>query len=273
MAVGRWKTRITDTHEDAIRVRGYDLAELIGRISFAEMFYLLTKGSLPDDARVTRMVEAMLVSCADHGIITTSVAARYAIASGTPLQGALAAGILMIGDVYGGAVEQAARYFFEQTKAHPRMEPAALARQAMEEANGAHIPGFGHPLHGSGDPRTIRLLELADELQCSGPCVALARALERQIRDTIGKKVPFNVDGALGALVVDLGFDWRISRSFMLMSRTAGVLAHAGEELMDGNRWRLPPPAEYEVRTHQDYYEGPAPRPLPDRFRKGCNVD
>lgn len=264
MPVARWKTRITDTQEDLIAVRGYDLTDLMGRITFAEMFYLLTRGELPPNPKVSRMLEAMLVACADHGIITTSVAARYAIASGTPLQGALAAGLLMIGDVYGGAVEQAARYFHDQVQAAPDREAADHAAAIVTAmGKGERIPGFGHPLHGKGDPRSIRLLSLAGELGLVGRCTALAAALERALARRSGRRIPLNVDGALGALAIDLGFDWRIARAFMLLSRAAGVLAHAGEELCDGTRWRLPPPAEYQPSLHEDYYEGCPRRPFP----------
>jgi citrate synthase len=263
MKIAHWKTKITDTYEEEILVRGYDLTELIGRLSFGEMFYLLTRGELPAP-NTGKMIDAMLVACADHGIITTSVAARYAIASGTPLQGALAAGVLMIGDVYGGAVEQAACFFHKHGEIAAGKDIDAIAVEIVKNAGKNNkIPGFGHPLHSKGDPRTIRLFALARQLGVAGKSVALATALESELSRHTGKLIPINADGALGALAIDLGFDWRICRSFMLLSRTAGVLAHAGEELCDGTRWRLPPPAEYEARSHEDYYEGPPRRSLP----------
>lgn len=258
-----WKTKITDAREDAISVRGYDLADLIGRITFGEMFYLLMRGELPT-LQEGKMIDAMLVACADHGIVPTSVVARYAVAAGTPLQGALAAGLLTIGDVYGGAVEQAAQFFAEALQHFEEGSETKAARQIVDDhASHNPIPGFGHPLHPNGDPRSISLLALAGELGLAGRAIALAKAIEKRLRATRGKTVPLNADGALAVVALDLGFNWRVTRSFMLFSRAAGTLAHSSEELIDGTRWRRPPPAEYVSRTHDDYYEGPPSRSLP----------
>ncbi|MBI2202784.1 MAG: citryl-CoA lyase [Candidatus Rokubacteria bacterium] len=259
-----WKTKITGADDKRIVVRGYALTELIGRLDFGEMFYLLVRGELPEP-RVARMVNAMLVSCADHGIITPSVVARYVTASGSPLQAALAAGLLTIGDVYGGAVEQAAVFLRAALAERPGVDAEEIARRVVDDATARHarVPGFGHPLHPNGDPRAERLLALAEELGLERPHVNLARTIERALAKATGRTLPLNADGALGALVVDLGFDSSIARGFMLLARAAGTLAHACEELETGRPWRLPPPAEYELRKDEPYYEGVAPRSLP----------
>jgi citrate synthase len=265
----KWKTMITGTDSQQIVIRGYELTDLIGRLDFGEIFYLLIRGELPNP-RVARMINAMLVSCADHGIITPTVVARYVAASGSPLQAALAAGLLTIGDVYGGAVEQAAEFLRAACAAAPAMPVHDLAQQLAADATatGTRIPGFGHPLHPHGDPRAERLLELAEELGLDGPHVHLARAIEQVLGENRGRKVPLNADGALGALAMDLGFDSRIARGFMLLARAAGTLAHAWEELDTGRPWRLPPPAEYELGEKEPYYEGVPLRPLPpDRIK------
>lgn len=258
-----WKTKITGADDKRIVVRGYALTDLIGRLDFGEMFYLLVRGELPEP-RVARMVNAMLVSCADHGIITPTVVARYVTASGSPLQAALAAGLLTIGDVYGGAVEQAAVFLRAALAEAPGVDADDMARRVVDDAMSRHvrIPGFGHPLHPDGDPRAERLVALAEELGLERPHLNLARAIERALAKS-GRTLPLNADGALGALAVDLGFDCSMARGFMLLARAAGTLAHACEELETGRPWRLPPPAEYDLRTDEPYYEGVAPRSLP----------
>lgn len=259
----QWTTKITDTDEHGIVVRGYDLADLIGRISFGEMFYLLARGELPSKP-VGKMIEAMLVACSDHGIITTSVVSRYVIASGTPLQGALAAGLLTVGDIYAGAVEQAAKYFQQALDFDGLRDPDDRAERCVAEAKreGRRIPGFGHPLHPKGDPRSKRLFAVANELGVAGPAVSLAAEIENEL-ERAGRLIPLNADGALAALVLDLGFDWSFARAFMLMSRTAGILAHSAEEQREGKPWRFPPPASHEVKSHEDYYQGVARRAFP----------
>lgn len=265
MKTTRWKTKIADTSENLIAIRGYDLTELMGAVSFGEMFYLLARGEVPSKA-AGKVIDAMLVSCADHGIITTSVAARYAIASGTPMQGALAAGVLMIGDVYGGAVEQAARYFHETLERHGDRSAQEIVTLVLADMaqKPFRVPGYGHPLHGDGDPRSRRLLEIAREQGVAGRAVALASEFETRLGPAVGRPLPLNADGALAVLAIDLGFDWRFTRAFMLMARTAGILAHADEERREGKPWRYPPPAEHQVETHGDYYDGVPLRRLGD---------
>src|SRR5437660_6046514 len=102
-----WSTAIIDMKPGMIRYRGYAIEELIGRVSFAEMVYLLTRGELPDPA-AAKLLEAALVAAVDHGPQAPSIAAaRMAITCGVGINNAMASAINMLGDVHGGAGEQA----------------------------------------------------------------------------------------------------------------------------------------------------------------------
>src|SRR6476659_5594948 len=78
-----WSTSIIDMKPGEIRYRGYAIEELIGRIGFADMVYLMTRGELPHpDA--AKLLEAALVSAVDHGPQAPSIAAaRMAITCGS----------------------------------------------------------------------------------------------------------------------------------------------------------------------------------------------
>jgi citrate synthase len=100
---------ISTTEGDEIIVRGHRLAgELLGRVSFTEMFLLDMDGS-PADAHRVRMVDAVLVALMEHGITPSTLAARLVL-DGAPeaTQGAVAAGLLAVGSRFLGTVEQAA---------------------------------------------------------------------------------------------------------------------------------------------------------------------
>jgi citrate synthase len=101
-----WSTAIIDMKPGAIRYRGYAIEELIGRVGFADMVYLMTRGELPHpDA--AKLLEAALVSAVDHGPQAPSIAAaRMAITCGVGINNAMASAINMLGDVHGGAGEQ-----------------------------------------------------------------------------------------------------------------------------------------------------------------------
>src|SRR5258706_3704266 len=101
-----WSTSIIDMKPGMIRYRGYAIEELIGRISFAEMVYLMTRGELPDPA-AAKLLEAALVAAVDHGPQAPSIAAaRMAITCGVGINHAMASAIHMLGDLHGGARQQ-----------------------------------------------------------------------------------------------------------------------------------------------------------------------
>jgi citrate synthase len=91
------------------------------------------------------------------------------------------------------------------------------------------ILGFGHRVH-SSDPRTKRLFEIAEKKGISGDHVALSKAIEESLEKLLVKKLPINVDGAIAAIISDMGFDWRLGKAFFLIGRTVGLTAHVYEE-------------------------------------------
>ena len=99
-----WRTEICTSDENGIWVRGYDIASLMEKASFADMLFLLHRGRLPE-ATERRLLDAILVSVADHGPGAPSCAAARLVASGNrqSLSAAIAAGVLAIGDEHGGA--------------------------------------------------------------------------------------------------------------------------------------------------------------------------
>ncbi len=250
----RWKTAITEIKPGQIRVRGYDIAQLMGRLSYAEAVYLILKGELPSQAEA-RMMEAILVASIDHGATPPSVlAARTVLSGGNSLNASVAAGVMTIGDVHGGAIEQCAKIL--QEKAMREGEPADLAAALVEELlqQKRRMPGFGHRLHGT-DPRTLRLLALAQDTGFRGRHIELAVQIEGQLESQLGRRLPMNVDGAVAAVISDMGFDWRLGKGFFIISRVAGLVAHVYEEWTRERPMRKlgPPPSEYD---------GPQPREL-----------
>src|SRR5690606_21431246 len=82
-----WRTAIGDPtpHEGTI-VRGYDvLTDLVGQIHFGAMVYLLYKGELPT-GNEAKMINAMFLSVADHGISPSSTVTRFVQSAGVPIQ-------------------------------------------------------------------------------------------------------------------------------------------------------------------------------------------
>ncbi len=210
-------SRIARAYPDRVEVRGRDLAELIGRLSFTEFFHLLLTGEEPtDDQRF--FLDALLVAIAEHGLMPTNVAARMTLAADpSSLPGAVAAGILGAGPVVLGTAEECARLLATGG------DPEDVVREIR--AAGGKVPGFGHPVHKPVDPRAERILELADERGVSGPHVALAR----RFRDAM-TPLPMNVSMPIAAVLLDLGFPESAVKAVPILARTASLLAHLAEE-------------------------------------------
>jgi citrate synthase len=262
-----WSTSIIDMKPGSIRIRGYAIEELVGRIGFAEMVYLMTRGELPDPA-AAKLLEAALVAAVDHGPQAPSIAAaRMAVTCGVGINNAMASAINMLGDVHGGAGEQcvallnsiAARLAGDATGRHIAEAVETQLRALAEES---HVPGFGHRFHPI-DPRAPPLLALVDAAAAggavSGRFAAIGRAIEDALAARKGRRIPMNIDGATAVVYAELGFAPPLCRGLFVLSRSVGALAHAFEEMQSGQRNKGPIP-----RHLLWSYTGPPARPLPD---------
>jgi citrate synthase len=259
MAENQWASAVTAVVPNEIRVRGYRLDELMGRISFGEAVYLILRGELPGGA-VGGLVEAMLVASIDHGVTPPStLSVRNAATTGAPLNACLAAGALAVNRHHGGAVEDCMRLLARGAGRIGAGESAGAAAQALmteEKAAGRRLPGFGHRVH-TDDPRSHRLLALAKEAGAAGRHVAVAEAIVAALASS-GKPLPLNVDGAIAAVLADLGFAPELANGFFILARTAGWMAHVAEELAREKPMR-------RIDQQACAYDGPASRELRTR--------
>ncbi len=250
-----WTTAITQTEPNKVMVRGYDIADLMGRVSFGSAVYLILKGELPD-AKVGKLLDAILVSSIDHGATPPSaIAARTVASTGASLSASVAAGIMSINKHHGGAIEDCARQLagiIERAKRDNASLDQAASNEITEmKARGARMAGFGHRIH-TKDPRQARLFELAEEAGVAGNHIAAARAVEKVFAD-LGKPLPINVDGAIGAILADLGLDPRVFNGIFMIARTPGLVAHVVEE-----QTRERPMRRIDPENHA--YDGPVAR-------------
>ncbi len=256
MSDNSWKTAITEIGPGKINVRGYNITEIMENLSYAEAVYLILKGEVPGEAEA-ELMNAILVSSIDHGATPPSVlATRTVVSGGNPLNAALAGGVLAIGDTHGGAIEQAAKIL--QEYASKEGNPEDLASELVDwlRQEKIRMPGFGHRLH-KVDPRTGKLFEIAARHGYLGKHIELCKAVETELAEKLGRALPINVDGAIAAVISDMGFDWRLGKGFFIISRMPGLLAHAYEEMTRERPMRKlgPPPIDYD---------GPAERKIED---------
>lgn len=227
----RVSTRIGAGSPDRITLRGYDLSHLLGNKDLGDVAFLLLRKRLPT-AQESRLFNAMLVALIDHGLTPSALAARLTyLGAPEALQGALAAGLLGVGSRFVGSIEDAARMLQEGLSGGDPSERTArrIVRALLDE--GKLVPGVGHPIHRTADPRALRLFELAEEEGVAGRYVRLIQLVATEAGRKTRRHLPVNAAGAIAAVAAELGFEWRICRAFGLISRVIGLVAHLEEEL------------------------------------------
>jgi citrate synthase len=240
-----WKTSLSSVEENKILIRGYRVQELMERCSFGDIVYLTFKGELPT-GREGQILEMIFVSSTDHSLLAPSIdATRFAASGGTPLQAAVAAGVIALGEHHGGAIEQCSKLLQDSVKTD--RAPAEIVRNYKERKQ--RIPGMGHPIH-SHDPRTLKLVAKAREWNLRGPHLTLAESIAAEL------KLPLNIDGAISGIISDMGIDWQYGKAFFIIPRVVGLAAHAVEEITRERPFRA-------VNLEDVTYDGPAERELP----------
>lgn len=233
MKVGRPRDRsssISTADAVSVTVRGRDLAQLIGTMTFTDYFVFLLMGTMPTaDQRF--FLDACLVGIAEHGLVPNVQAARMTLAADPgALQAAVAAGILGCGSVVLGTSELAGRML--DAAIARGGDVTAVAREVAQEYREKRLPlpGFGHPLHKPKDPRAERLFALADERGTAGPHVRMARALGDVVGEVWGKPLTLNISCAIPAVMLDVGFPLEALKGIPILARTASLLAHLRED-------------------------------------------
>jgi citrate synthase len=232
-------TSLGTSTADEIRLLGQDLTEdLMGKVGFGELAFWLVALRRPTPQE-TRVFEAVLVALADHGFTPTAIASRLTYLSAPDsLQGALAAGLLGGGSRFLGVTEDCGQYLHAVLGDHEGELPTtdeewdALALEAVgsTRAEGRYVPGLGHPVHKVQDPRTPRLIAIADEERLRGPHLRLFQAIGRTHEQVLGRRLPLNGAGVCGAALADLGLPVELLRGFALLARAAGLLGQLAEE-------------------------------------------
>lgn len=226
-------TAICEFDSDRIMIRGRNLVdEIMGHYSFTDLVILQALGREPTKLQ-SRLVDAVLVTIMEHGLVPSAVVTRLTH-SGAPesFQGAIAAGLLGVGDRYAGTASECGA-MLERIVAAPVEERATQAREevAASRQSGQPVPGFGHPVHREQDPRVARLLDIATEAGAGGAFIEAAAMLADSVCHATGKPLVMNVSAAIAAVLGEAEIPARMMRGIVLTARCAGLVGHLLEEM------------------------------------------
>lgn len=256
----QWSTAVGEVGFGKINVRGYRLQDIIEHLTFAEAVFLVVRGQLPTPAQA-RTMDAALKAILEHGFYAPTTVATRVVASATPesIIPALAGGLLTVGSVT--VSPQHTGEIIEQGMALRNEQGIGLREAAREMAervrrSGKRMPGLGHPLHPEGDPRAIALKKVAQANGVWGEKAELFEWVREEYTALIGRPLPINVDGMLGAVLSELGFTPKEMPGIAALSFLPGMIAHAVEETSGG----------ITLRIVEGEYTGPEERDLPEEF-------
>ncbi len=244
-----WRTAVSTFEQNRILIRGHPVEELMDGGNFGDVAFLLLRGRLPEAAE-SRVWNAILTAVADHGPTPPSTMAARVIASGNrrAVEAAIAGGVLAIGDAHGGAGEEAMQMLRGGLAlvVNEGVPVDAAAKDIVDSyrTRGQRIPGVGHRVH-TRDPRTEALWRIASEGGLAGQGIELMRAVAA-VLSRADRALPVNVDGALAAVLVDLGFEPAVGRIAFILGRCAGIAAHVLEELTREKPMRIEVPFVYD---------------------------
>jgi len=260
MKLGKVKSDIAWATPTKVVIHGYDLCEeIVGKLDFGQMAFLQIFARLPRDADELRMFNAMMVILVEHGITPSSLATRMTYC-GAPeaVQASVAAGLLGLGSVFVGSLDNAARMLQEALpdKAAPTDIPA-LARQIVTDYRSRReiIPGVGHPFHKPLDPRTVALFKVAQETGYYGAYAELMTAIGAEAERQTGRVLPVNVTAAMAAVASQMDIPWRVCRGLAVAARAVGLVGHIIEEM------RQPMADELYLRIEHEATEHMVPKP------------
>ncbi|MFW8564623.1 citryl-CoA lyase [Orrella sp. 11846] len=244
-----WRTRIIRMQPDQIEFHGHPIESLIGQLSFTGMIWLMLRGEQPTAVQEA-LLSAALMAGVDHGPQAPSIAiARMAITCGVGINNAMASAANVLGDVHGGAGEQCLEFYdsIQASLAESGNLNESIDQQLQQffASGKKFVPGFGHRFHRQ-DPRVKPLMSLLDEAEATGEVklgyAAIARGVQEALTAQKKRPITMNVDGATAAIYGALGFEPALCRGLFVLSRSVGILAHANEQRLQGERNKGPIP-------------------------------
>lgn len=218
------RTTISDDRGDEPCYDGYPASELINKgYDIPHIIGLLWDKRLigRQEAEIIRRI---LILSADHGpCVSGAYGTILAACAGIGLSQSVAAGLIMIGPRFGGAVTDAGRFFKHAVDNKMTVDDFLT----YMKKNHGPVPGIGHRVKSLRNPdkRVKELVGYVKGLNIKTPCLDFALAVE-QVTAAKKDNLILNVDGTMAAVLVDLGFPVESLNGFFILARTIGLIGH-----------------------------------------------
>lgn len=220
------RTTIADDRGEEPRYMGYAASELCQKGYGIEHTIGLLWGKRLPSPEEAEIIKRIIIISADHGpAVSGAFGAIIASCAGIDLPQAVSAGMTMIGPRFGGAVTNAGKYFKMGADEYPNDIPGFLA---WMKKNVGPVPGIGHRVKSLKNPdRRVKYLVdyVKNHTKLHTPVLNFALEVEK-ITTSKKDNLILNVDGAMGCILVDLGYPSHTLNGFFVLARTIGMIGH-----------------------------------------------
>ena len=248
------RSTISDDRGEEPLYQGYPASELINAgYDIPHVIGLLWDNRLVSKQEA-EIIKRIIMLSADHGpCVSGALATVIAACAGIGLSQSVAAGMIMIGPRFGGAVTDAGQWFKYAIDNKLTVDDFLV----YMKKNVGPVPGIGHRVKSLKNPDK-RVKELVGHVKSLGiktPHLDFALAVE-QVTAAKKDNLILNVDGTMAAVLVDIGFPVDSLNGFFILARTIGMIGHWTDQKRQGSRLiRL---FDYLVN-----YASPKRRPVP----------
>jgi citrate synthase len=233
---------------DRIR-KGKPVVQPDRSLSHAANFLLMLNGECPSKT-AEKALDIALILHADHELNASTFAARITAATLSDMHSAITSAVgCLKGPLHGGANE--AVFHILETIDKSGADPVESVRGMLAQKK--KVPGFGHRVYHTEDPRATHLRQMSEELGNSSgqpKWFRYSQAIERFVKAE--KKLNANVDFYSASTYSALGIDMDLFTPVFVVSRISGWTAHVIEQLDDNRLIR--PRADYVGPSYPQHY-------------------
>jgi ATP-citrate lyase alpha-subunit len=228
------KTTISDDRGDEPLYAGYPASELINKgYDIPHIIGLLWDKRLISQQEA-EIIRRIIMLSADHGpAVSGALATIIAACAGINMAQAVAAGLIMIGPRFGGAVTDAGKWFKYAVENKLGVDEFL----AYMKANVGPVPGIGHRVKSVKNPdrRVKELVGYVKSLKIPMPHLDFALEVEK-VTSAKKENLILNVDGTIAAILIDLSFPVESLNGFFILARTIGLIGHWTDQKRQDSR-------------------------------------
>lgn len=253
----QWVSEVAYKNVHRIVARGYDTTELVEEgYGVTDILFVDFQSRIPT-IEEDKMLNYVMILALEDGLSMPVAISRLVAQSKTFLTQACGASILAFGHAY-GAYSAFGNTLLDSLKAGQTqgLSITEIAHGIVKEHFGSESLGVSDLM--LKDPAAQRMIARAEKLGVSGTYVELIKAIAKAAQEASDTPVDIDMLGAMGSVMMDLGFSPEATWAILAVTRSFAAGAHYIEEVERGSYQRLG-----QTLTPKGCYDGQPDRPVP----------